>query len=151
MPKKRIGPLKKFSTLATLLTDFAAGVVTLDEMQNIIRAIEQGVGMRKHDVEIAKTIQNAPPDYTSDPVYIDGFNTGLWAGYAAAQEDLANGLDITKGEPPQVTEPAPESLDSLVTAAQDALNATDRVAWTETPEAEEMRASLAAMPDDKLN
>lgn len=85
---------KKFTTLRNFLAAVVDGKMTRAEAEETLDNIEIGIGLKKRDRELAKVLGDAPDNYESDPVFVDGFNKGVLAGYEAARADVRNGLDI---------------------------------------------------------
>ncbi len=86
MPRKKY----RFSTLADFLSTAIENKIAPAEVMKIIDDIRGGVGLAKRDRELARFMEDGPPSLEDDPVFAKGFV----AGYAQAQEDHKQGVDI---------------------------------------------------------
>jgi hypothetical protein len=98
---------KKFTTIANFLRAVASRKMSAADAQAIIDDVEIGIGLEKRDREFAEKFEIAPAAYDQDPVYVDGFNMGVAAGYEAARTDMRNGLDILAAVEPVQAEARP--------------------------------------------
>lgn len=98
--RKRI---PKFTTIAQFLEDFVNGAITKEDAQNILRGVEQGIGLEKRDKELAEAMRKAPESMEGDPLYLKGFNEAVWIGYLACKSDVENGIPLSASEEEMAT------------------------------------------------
>lgn len=103
MKRARKSKRSIYPTLAAMVSGFAEGLVSAAEMNSMISAIEQGIGLEKRDRAIAEALESAPPSFEEHPMYMAGFEAAC-----AAIRDHADGCAIVGCTSPVPHAPAPE-------------------------------------------
>jgi hypothetical protein len=95
--------LYKFDTLAGFIEGAIERKMPRADVEQIIDNLRMGLGLQKRDRELARFMEQAPPSFEDDPVWLKGFE----AGYGQARADLKSGMDILEEAPA-----APEQVPS---------------------------------------
>ena len=80
----------RFKNLRALMSALAEGAMTQAETEQVLDAVQMGVGLSKRDKALGMALEATGEDKDS-PKYWDGFRDGLVLGYHGAQQEQAEG------------------------------------------------------------
>lgn len=83
---------KKFTTLRDFIATAISGGHTVEEVNEILDNIEQGVGLMEHERRYAEELESLPANDEEDPVFLRGRDQGV-TGAARALYPLLKGME----------------------------------------------------------
>lgn len=87
---------KKFTTLRDFIATAISGGHTVEEVNEILDNIEQGVGLMEHERQYAEELENLPANDEEDPAFLRGRDQGV-TGAARALYPLLKGIEWRGG------------------------------------------------------
>lgn len=88
---RRIKP--RFKNLAALISGWAEGAMTREQLDDALGAVKMGVGLSKRDKALGAALEDTG-EVKDDPRWWDGFRRGLVEGYEGARREYEAGTPL---------------------------------------------------------
>jgi len=92
IPRPKSRPLR-FKNLAALLSAMDEGAMSRKEVDDALAAVRMGVGLSKRDKALGIALEQTG-ETKDDPVWWEGFRSGLVEGYEGARTGLEAGVAL---------------------------------------------------------
>lgn len=83
----------RYRNLKAIVSACFEGQLSREEMDSILGAIEQGVGLSKRDKALGQALEQTDDD-RDNPVWWSGYRAGLVDGYEGARRDVEAGVKL---------------------------------------------------------
>jgi hypothetical protein len=89
IPRPKSRP-PRYKNLRALISAVAEGAMPEAEVEQVLQAVEQGIGLSKRDKALGEQLESTG-DEKDNPVWWNGFRVGLAEGYEGARLELEAG------------------------------------------------------------